>query len=91
MSNEEYINFLKTVDKLPREYYSIIREGILQINDDKKELLEVIFELKNKIDKALSWTNRIIEIIKQQPSEDDTWILENLHSIKCLLQGSDKE
>ena len=91
MSNEEYINFLKTVDKLPREYYSIIREGILQINDDKKELLEVIVELKNKIDKALSWTNRIIEIIKQQPSEDDTWILENLHSIKCLLQGSDKE
>ena len=44
-------------------------------------------QLKNRIDKALSWTNRIIEIIKQQPSEDDTWILENLHSIKCLLQG----
>ena len=91
MNSEEYINFLKTVDKLPREYYSIIREGILQINGGKKELLEVIVELKNKIDKALSWTNRIIEIIKQQPSEDDTWILENLHSIKCLLQGSDKE
>lgn len=44
-------------------------------------------QLKNRIDKALSWTNRVIEIIKQQPSEDDTWILENLHSIKCLLQG----
>ena len=53
MNSEEYINFLKTVDKLPREYYSIIREGILQINDDKKELLEVIVELKDRIDKAI--------------------------------------
>lgn len=47
-------------------------------------------EYKSRIDKALYWTNRIIEIIKQQPSEDDTWILENLHSIKYLLQGSDR-
>lgn len=49
MSNEEYINFLKIVDKLPEEYYSIIRKGILQINDDKKELFGLIDELKNKI------------------------------------------
>lgn len=48
-------------------------------------------DYKSRIDKALSLTNRIIEIIKQQPSEDDTWILDNLHSIKYLLQGSDKE
>lgn len=48
-------------------------------------------DYKSRIDKALSWTNRIIEIIKQQPSENDTWILDNLHSIKYLLQRSDKE
>ena len=53
MNSKKYINFLKTVDKLPREYYSIIREGILQINDDKKELLEVIDELKNRTNKAI--------------------------------------
>lgn len=47
-------------------------------------------DYQSRIVKALSWTNRVIEIIKQQPSEDDTWILENLHSIKYLLQGSDK-
>ena len=46
---------------------------------------------KYKNIKALSWTNRIIEIIKQQPSEDDTWILINLHSIKHILQGSDEK
>lgn len=39
-----------------------------------------------------SWIDRTIETIKQQPSEDDTWILERLNGIKqCLLQGSDKE
>lgn len=53
MNSKKYINFLKTVDKLPREYYSIIREGILQINDDKKELLDVIVELKNRTNKAI--------------------------------------
>lgn len=53
MNSKKYINFLKTVDKLPREYYSIIREGILQINDDKKELLEIIDELKNRTNKAI--------------------------------------
>lgn len=53
MNSKKYINFLKTVDKLPREYYSIIREGILQINDDKKELLDVIVELKDRTDKAI--------------------------------------
>ena len=60
---------------------------------NKKKLNELKEKLdyKSRIDKALSWTNRIIEIIKQQPSENDTWILDNLHSIKYLLQGSDKK
>lgn len=75
------------------------------MNEEHKRLLEeneklrinisardnIFDDYKSRIDKALSWTNRIIEIIKQQPSEDDTWILENLHSIKYLLQGRDKE
>lgn len=57
----------------------------------KNKLLREIKNYKLRIDKALSWTNRIIEIIKQQPSEDDTWILDNLHSIKYLLKGSDEK
>lgn len=72
--------------------------------DEVDKLLDYITNLQKKYEnavadyelekykniKAISWTNRIIEIIKQQPSEDDTWILENLHSIKYLLQGSDR-
>lgn len=60
-------------------------------NKKKLNQLKEKSDYKSRIDKALSWTNRIIEIIKQQPSEDDTWILDNLLSIKFLLQGSDKE
>ena len=60
-------------------------------NKAYEQLKTQCFVYKERIDKALSWTNRIIEIIKQQPSENDTWILENLQSIKYLLKGSDKE
>ena len=81
MSNEEYINFLKTVDKLPREYYSVIREGILQINDDKKELLDVIVELKNRIDKAIEKLYCWGEVL------DPDFQKEMLD----ILKGSDKE
>lgn len=48
-------------------------------------------ELKNIIKHTDSWIDRTIEIIKQQPSEDDTWILERLNGIKQCLKGADKE
>ena len=50
-----------------------------------------IERLNNIIKHTDSWIDRTIEIIKQQPSEDDTWILERLNGIKQCLKGSDKE
>lgn len=50
-----------------------------------------IERLNNIIKYTDSWIDRTIEIIKQQPSEDDTWILERLNGIKQCLKGSDKE
>lgn len=82
MNSKKYINFLKTVDKLPREYYSIIREGILQINDDKKELLEVIVELKDRIDKAIENIDKL---------EHNEWIMFGRKILLDILKGSDKE
>ena len=55
MTNEEYIHFLNTVQRLPEKYYKIIKEGILQINDDKKQLLEIINYLTDLIDKATTY------------------------------------
>ena len=55
-----------------------------------------IERLNNIIKHTDSWIDRTIaektiKIIKQQPSEDDTWILERLYGIKQCLQGSEKE
>ncbi len=49
-----------------------------------------IEKLNNIIKHTDSWIDRTIEIIKQQPSEDDTWILERLNGIKQCLTGVDK-
>ena len=50
-----------------------------------------IERLNNIIEHTGSWIDRTIEVIKQQPSEDDTWILERLNGIKQCLKGVDKE
>lgn len=47
--------------------------------------------LQQRIDNALEWIDRTIEIIKMQPSEDDTWILERLNSFKLCLKGDSNE
>lgn len=64
----------------------------------KEDILKLVIEkdieiarLNNIIKHTDSWIDRTIEIIKQQPSEDDTWILERLNGIKQCLKGSDKE
>jgi len=65
----------------------------LLANDRKiiEENYKEIERLNNIIKHTDSWIDRTIEIIKQQPSEDDTWILERLNGIKQCLKGADKE
>jgi DNA repair ATPase RecN len=46
--------------------------------------------LISKIDNAKSLTNRTIEIIKQQPSGNDEWILERLNGINYCLGGDEE-
>lgn len=41
---------------------------------------------KEVLDKIKENTERTIEIIKQQPTEDDTWILERLNSNLKILE-----
>lgn len=69
-------------------------DGIDDIDFLKKELKEHLrneFDLQQRIDNALEWIDRTIEIIKMQPSEDDTWILERLNSFKLCLRGDSND
>ena len=77
----------------------MIIKDIAEYEDTDSQLSkDTILRLHNEIERLNniikytdSWIDRTIEIIKQQPSEDDTWILERLNGIKQCLKGSDKE
>lgn len=41
---------------------------------------------KEAIDKAINDIDLVIELIKQQPTEDDSWILGRLNAFKIILK-----
>lgn len=54
------------------------------------ELQQENKQLKDVIDKAITNINILIEIIKQQPTDnalDDLWILDKLNGFKNILKG----
>lgn len=67
-----------------------ITDLICEYNEEVQKQQQEIKRLNNIIKHTDSWIDRTIEIIKQQPSEDDTWILERLNGIKQCLKGVDK-
>lgn len=54
-------------------------DTIIQLQQENKKYKEVI-------DKALNDIDLVIELIKQQPTEDDSWILGRLNSFKIILK-----
>ena len=80
---EQEIERLNKENKILRENAEHNDKVVDKVNWENKRL-------NNIIKHTDSWIDRTIEIIKQ-PSEDDTWILERLNSIKHCLKGSDKE
>lgn len=72
------------INKQVNEYIKLY-----DIENQLKEKDKEIERLNNIIEHTDIWIDRTIEIIKQQPSEDDTWILERLNGIKQCLKGSE--
>lgn len=50
------------------------------------ELLRENKQLKDKINKAINDIDLVIELITQQPTEDDSWILSRLNAFKIILK-----
>ena len=61
-------------------------ENALKVNQNSHKY---ITELETKIYSCLDGIDRTIEIIKQQPTKDDSWILSRLYGFKYALNGSD--
>lgn len=51
-----------------------------------KSNIEENKQLKEVIDKAINDIDLVIELIKQQPTEDDSWILSRLNAFKIILK-----
>ena len=49
-------------------------------------LVNCIKKQKEVIDKAINDIDLVIELIKQQPTEDDSWILSRLNAFKIILK-----
>lgn len=59
--------------------YDILLKANVEENKQQKEV----------IDKTINAIDLVIELIKQQPTEDDRWILDRLNGFKIILE--DKE
>lgn len=60
--------------------------GIVEILDYISELEQQVKKQKEVIDKAINDIDLVIELIKQQPTEDDSWILSRLNAFKIILK-----
>ena len=50
------------------------------------DLQNQVKKQKEVIDKAIDNIDLVIELIKQQPTEDDSWILDRLNAFKIILK-----
>lgn len=61
-----------------------------EIKEEKKpELINYFYKQQTVIDRLNNEIDLVIELIKQQPTEDDKWILDRLNGFKIILE--DKE
>ena len=97
MNKEEFIGKLKNevvyskveIDRLNKEYERIYNENCkLRENHNINDitLLDENERLNNIINRIDNFVDRTIEVIKQQPSDNDEWILERLNGIKYLTE-----
>lgn len=70
----------KTLEQLKKELGGKFDEYMYNTN----------IELLNKIDKVNDAIDIVIELIKQQPTKDDSWILEKLNGFKYILKETAK-
>lgn len=83
---------LKTNDG--QELFIIQSERIDMQEELNKANMELMIKLeyyKSRNEKTIENIDLVIELIKQQPTEDDSWILNKLNGFKYLLNGGDKD
>ena len=86
---EEILNYERNIrnDKLQQENKELNRMCELY----SKSLYNAeLTDYKSRCEGTINLIDRTIEIIKQQPTKDDSWILSRLYGFKYALNGSDE-
>jgi len=76
------------------DYITNLEQENERLKDELYSTNQVVNELldsQSRNEKAIEDIDLVIEIIKQQPTEDDSWILNRLNGFKYLLNGGDEE
>lgn len=88
MNKEE--KYKKAINELADSYELHLKQWakrcIDTINEYTTNLQQENKKQKEVIDKAINDIDLVIELIKQQPTEDDTWILNRLNAFKNILE-----
>lgn len=71
------------------DHYLIPKDVFIELFDEMENWKEESQRQKEVIDKTINAIDLVIELIKQQPTEDDRWILDRLNGFKIILE--DKE
>ena len=78
-------NIVASLD-VKNESQAIAKEVVLgeveNLQQENRKQKEIIDETTNAID-------LVIELIKQQPTEDDRWILDRLNGFKIILENKE--
>lgn len=70
--------------ELPIEIYNDLIGQIEEAQNERNNY-------KSRCEGTINLIDRTIEIIKQQPTKDDSWILSRLYGFKYSLNGSDEK
>lgn len=73
-----------------------MKNGVFSLEYDKETLKYMVLELqeesqkqKEVIDRTINAIDLVIELIKQQPTKDDRWILNRLNGFKIILENKE--
>ena len=79
-SNYDVIDYINNLQQIEKEHQKLNGE----LRKENQRLNNIINRIDNFVD-------RTIEIIKQQSTGDDEWILERLNGIKYLIELKDSD
>lgn len=86
-----------------RQFYKCRMDEYAELKKENKKLNRMcelyskslynaeLTDYKSRCEGTINLIDRTIEIIKQQPTKDDSWILSRLYGFKYALNGSDEK